>query len=435
MALSNKKRALTAILANISRLLLSAVLMVSGFVKAVDPMGLFYKVEEYLAAFGITELHDGWITAVSVTLPALEFIFGVMLLMGVYNRVVTTFVFLFFLMFTPFTLIIALWNPVSDCGCFGDAFVLSNWATFAKNIVLLILATMVCFMRRLFVRKVSLGNRWMVALFALLYISAIEYIGLAHLPIMDFRPFAVGTDLRKAVVDVPSLFKTVYRFEKDGEVKEYDDETYPDTTWNYLGSRTDILVEGKPALIADFAFLDMEEGDDYAETILEDSGYVYMLILEKIETADESRVDKINELYDYCHERAIPFYAATASDTPEVDLWKKRTGADYPILWADDVMLKTMIRSNPGVLLVKDGVVVAKWNVKDLPSVDDMRRGATLMPEKSNVMYQYLRSWKLWLLFFVAPILFIAFIDVLIVISRKLAARLWVQKDDDEEKE
>ena len=175
MALSNKKRALTAILANISRLLLSAVLMVSGFVKAVDPMGLFYKVEEYLAAFGITELHDGWITAVSVTLPALEFIFGVMLLMGVYNRVVTTFVFLFFLMFTPFTLIIALWNPVSDCGCFGDAFVLSNWATFAKNIVLLILATMVCFMRRLFVRKVSLGNRWMVALFALLYISAIGH--------------------------------------------------------------------------------------------------------------------------------------------------------------------------------------------------------------------------------------------------------------------
>ena len=174
MGLLNKKRALTATLANVSRLLLSVVLIVSGFVKDVDTTGLFYKLQEYLAAFGMEQISVGWIMAAAQLLPAAECIVGVLLLMGVYSRTVTFLVFLFFLVFTPFTLVVALWNPVRDCGCFGDALHLSNWATFGKNIVLLLFATMVFFMRRLFVRKIGLYNRWMVALFALLYVASLE---------------------------------------------------------------------------------------------------------------------------------------------------------------------------------------------------------------------------------------------------------------------
>ena len=140
MALQSKKRAVTALLVNVSRLLLAAVLVVSGFVKAVDPVGLSYKLGEYAGAFGLLGIDEGWLLFGATMLSAAEFLLGVFLLMGVYNRVVTSTVFLFFLFFTPFTLILALWNPVRDCGCFGDALVLSNWATFGKNVVLLICA-------------------------------------------------------------------------------------------------------------------------------------------------------------------------------------------------------------------------------------------------------------------------------------------------------
>lgn len=434
MGLLNKKRALTAILANVSRLLLSVVLIVSGFVKAVDPTGLFYKLQEYLTAFGMEQISDGWIMAAAQLLPAAEFIVGVLLLMGVYSRTVTFLVFLFFLVFTPFTLVVALWNPVRDCGCFGDALHLSNWATFGKNIVLLLFATMVFFMRRLFVRKIGLYNRWMVALFALLYVASLEYVSMAHLPVLDFRPFAKGADLRESVANVPSVEKTVYRFEKDGDVREFDEENYPDSTWNYLGSRTDVIVEGRPAIIPDFEFFGIEDEEDYTSQILEDSGYVCMLIMNRVETADESRVDRINELYDYCVEMAVPFYAATASDVNEVDLWKRRTGGEYPVLWADDVMLKTIVRANPGVLLIKDGTVVGKWNSVDLPSVDEIRKAPTSMPDSVKSISSVLGSWKFWLFMFVAPLLFIMFVDVIIAAVLHLLNRFRLQNQNKEEK-
>lgn len=419
MVLSNKKRALTALLANIARLLLAAVLIVSGFVKAVDPMGLFYKLQEYMAAFGVDFLSDGWIQLAAMLLAAAEFIMGVLLLMGVYNRINTLLVFLFFLFFTPFTLVLALWNPVRDCGCFGDALHLSNWATFGKNLLLLVFATMACFKHRLFVRRISIGNRWMVTMFAICYVMLVEIVSTSFLPIIDFRPFAVGSDLRKAVVDIPSETKTIYRFEKNGEVAEFDDETYPDSTWNYLGSRTEVLKEGRPSLIADFAFLDMVDGDDYTLEILDDTTYVCMLIMNRIETADESRVDKINDLYDICVEQNIKFYAATSSEEESVELWRKRTGAEYPVLWADEVMLKTIIRANPGVLLIKNGVVVGKWNVTDLPSAEEINSAPTYMPDTAASIYRYTHNLKLWLLLFIIPITVIITIDVIAAAVRR----------------
>lgn len=419
MASSTKKRAFAALLTNIARLLLSAVLMVSGFVKAVDPMGFTYKLQEYLAAFGLTGIDEGWILAGALSLSAAEFIMGVLLLMGVYTSVATFLTFLFFLFFTPFTLVLAVWNPVHDCGCFGDALQLSNEATFAKNAVLLVCATMVWFRRRLFIRRISPVNRWMVSLFAFCYIALVEGVSLSHLPVMDFRPFAVGSNLRSAVVDIPSEIKVLYRFEKDGQVQEFDDETYPDSTWNYLGSSSYVIKQGQPALIADFAFMDMATGDDYAPAILEDSGYVCIVVINRIETADESRVDKINDLYDYCVEQGVPFFAATSSEEEDVELWRKRTGAEYSMLWADEVMLKTIVRSNPGVLLIKDGRVAGKWNVNDLPSVEQFHESPTAMPDKAPSIYRYIRGWKQWVLLLVVPLLLISLVDVATMRRRK----------------
>lgn len=411
MVLSSKKKAVTALLVNVSRLLLAAVLLVSGFVKAVDPMGLSYKLGDYAAAFGVVSIDDGWLLFAAAILSAAEFVLGVLLLMGVYKRVVTALVFIFFLFFTPFTFILALWNPVRDCGCFGDAFILSNWATFWKNVVLFLFAALCCFKYRLFIRKVSKVNRWMVLLFAICYISVLEGACLMHLPVIDFRPFYVGSNLREAVEDVPAVHKYIYRFEKGGQVMEFDELTYPDSTWNYLGSQSLTVKMGKPAKVSDFAFLD-SDGEDYAPQILADTGYVCLMVMSSIEKADESRVDKINDMYDYCNERGIPFYAATSSDEEVVEVWRKRTGAEYSLLWADEIMLKTMIRSNPGMLLIKDGVVVGKWNVADLPQVEKMALSPTSMPDEVKSVYSYIRGWKRWILLFVVPLFMIMFIDV-----------------------
>lgn len=407
-----KTRALTALLVNLSRLLLAAVLLVSGFVKAVDPLGLSYKLQEYFAAFGLDSISDGWFQLAAVLLSAGEFVMGMLLLAGVYKRVSTLLVFLFFLFFTPLTLVLAIWNPVRDCGCFGDAIKLSNWATFGKNVFLLVFATLVCFRHRLFVRRVSQRNRWMIALFSVCYIISVEAVSLSFLPIMDFRPFAVGSDLRAAVEDIPSEYEVIYRFEKDGTVKEFDEENYPDSTWNYLGSRSEVLKAGRPAIVPDFAFLDMDTGEDYATEILSDSNYVCLLVINRIETADESRVDKINDMYYFCMEQGVKFYAATSSDVDAVELWRKRTGAEYPVFWADEVMLKTILRSNPGLLLVKDGMVVGKWNVTDLPSVDEIYGSPTMMPDKVHGVYDYTRDMKVWLLLFAVPLALIIIIDM-----------------------
>lgn len=413
MAQLINKRVLIAWLVNVSRLLLALVLLLSGFVKAVDPMGFSYKLQEYFSAFGVDVMNEGWFLLAALLLSAVEFIMGVLLMMGVYNRGVTMLAFLFFIFFTPLTLVLAIWNPVRDCGCFGDAIKLSNWGTFVKNILLLMFATVICFRYKLFVRCISLNNRWLVMLFATSYIILVEAVSLSFLPIIDFRPFAVGSNLRTAVEDIPSEYKVIYRFEKDGDIKEFNDENYPDSTWNYLGSRNEVIKAGRPALIPDFAFLDMETDYDYAPEILSDTGYVCMLIVNRIETADESRVDKINDMYYFCVEKGVRFYGATSSDPESVDLWRKRTGAEYKILWADEIMLKTILRSNPGVLLIKDGTVAGKWNVTDLPTVEQNYSSPTEMPDRVRGIYYYIRNTKIWVLLFVIPLFIIITIDLL----------------------
>lgn len=408
---TNKKEPFQAVITNLSRIVLALVLIVSGFLKAVDPMGFCYKLGEYLAAFGVDSISPGWLTFASIILCAAEFVTGVLLLMGVYRRLVVALTFIFFLFFTPLTLVLALWNPVRDCGCFGDAFHLSNWATFAKNVILLMLATLVAVKQRLFVGRISNDCRWMVALFAFSFVALLEGIALMHLPVIDFRPFAIGTNLREAVVDIPSEKRVLYKFEKEGVVKEFDDDSYPDSTWNYLGSREEVLKEGVPAKILDFSFIDDNTGDEYADIILADTGYVCLLVVECTETADESRVDKINDLYDLCCEHGAAFYAATASEGDDVLRWRKRTGAEYPILWADPIMLKTMVRANPGLLMIKDGTVVEKWNALDIPDIEKISSETALHSLKTEWFIGITRSWRFWILFFVAPLLFIVAVD------------------------
>ena len=314
---------------NVCRLLLAATFIFSGFVKAVDPLGTMYKLNDYLGAMHLGQMLPDVVTlGASVLLAATEFCLGLFLLFAIQRRVVSRLLLLVMLVMTPLTLWLALANPISDCGCFGDAVTLTNWQTFWKNVVLLAAAVIVARNPREMFRFISEPNQWIVTNYSVLFILGVSLWSLYYLPQIDFRPYRIGTNLQQ------QWLRTM-----DGEDLPY----------------------------ADF-FIDSEEGD-ITEEVLGHKGYSFLLVSPHLEQADDARLDLINELYEYSQEQGYPFYCLTASSANGITHWRDITGAEYPICLTDETVLKTVIRSNPGLILLKDGTVIRKWSHNDLPDM------------------------------------------------------------------
>ncbi|MCK8621126.1 triose-phosphate isomerase [Prevotella sp. E13-27] len=318
---------------NLCRLLLAVVFILSGFVKAVDPVGTQYKLEDYLEA-----LHLGGfvpelaLLAVAVVLSAVEFCLGIFLLFAMRRRSATVLTLVLMCIMTPLTLWLALADPISDCGCFGDAVVLTNWQTFAKNVVLLGAAVVVARWHKDMFRFVSETNQWIAINYSVLFILAVSALCLYDLPLFDFRPYHIGTDLRKG--------------------------------WNEM-------IEGKESPYTDFFIERSTDRSDITEDVLNDTSYVFLLVSPHLEVADDSRLDLINELYEYATEHGYSFYGLTASNEKAIAHWRDITGADYEFCLTDETTLRTIIRSNPGLLLLKNGVVIRKWSHNNLPEIDE----------------------------------------------------------------
>lgn len=406
------------------QLLLGAVFVFSGFVKAIDPLGSFYKLEDYLTAFGLS----GWIPSFlllfsGIALAALEFCVGVFLLLGVRKRVASLLALLLMCFMTPLTLYIALANPVSDCGCFGDAWVLGNWETFFKNLVLLVAACSVFKWRERLVGFITPKMEWMISLYTLLFVFILSFYCLNNLPLLDFRPYKIGTDI-KAGMEIPegakpAVFEHRYVLEKEGKRKEFTLEEYPDSTWTFIEARTIVKEKGYEPPIHDFVMESVESGDDLTEAVLGSQNYTFLLVAHRIEEADDSNIDLINEVYDYCMEYGYGFYALTASPEAEIELWRDRTGAEYPFCHMDDITLKTIIRSNPGLLLIKEGVVLNKWSDSRLPDeyvLTDRLENIELGQLKQE---SGLRTIGYTLLWFIVPLLLVIAVD-LVVVKRRM---------------
>ena len=398
---------------NICRLVLSLVLVMSGFVKAVDPIGAMYKMGEYMTAFSIDLFSDSWLLVFGISQAVVEFLLGLFLLMGVYRRVVSYLTPIVMLFFTVLTAIIYFSGNIEDCGCFGEAIALSNGETLAKNIFLLFLSLPLLSGRKRFVCHISFRTRWMVVIFAIFYIATVGIMSYSHLPVVDFSRYRVGTDLRALTQGEPGEYRVISVYEREGETCELPEGEEPDTTWTFVGNRSEIIKESIEPVIADFSIMDWEYDCDVAEELLADTGYVCLVAMERVENASVSRVDKINDMYDYCQEIGVPFYVATASEDEDIALWCKRTGAEYPLYWGDELMLRGMVRSNPGVLLFKDGVIVGKWNISDLPPVEEMAESPTGMPDGLPTLLQWMQGWRFWLLALALPLLLFVLIDVM----------------------
>lgn len=371
---SNKSRHF-AVFANICRLVLALVLVLSGFLKAVDPVGGVYKLQEYASLFSLSGISGDWLLAAAVAQSAAEFLLGLFLLVGVYRGIVTFMVLIAMILLAPLSLYVWVSGALNDCGCFGESIVMSNGATFAKNVFLLIFAFVAFWGRSFFVCRMSRKTRWALVFFAVAYIFTMQAVAVTHLPLLDSGDYAVGSNLRSKVEHIPDEYeyKAVYYKKNGGEAGKpfiVDADTVMGVEW-VLDGYTEVLVAlGTEPEIGNFSILDWDRDIEFADELLADTGYVCIVAIEDVATASVTHIDKINDLYDYCVANGIRFCAVSASYGDEILQWTKRTGAEYTVYWGGQAMLRSMLHANPGLLLLKDGVVVGKWAAADIPAVD-----------------------------------------------------------------
>lgn len=361
----------------ICRIVLGVLFVFSGIVKCIDPMGGAIKIDDYFTAWGWLNAPFGLCLFLSLVQNIVEFLTGYCLLVGVFVPVASAVCLAFMCFFTPLTLYIAIWNPVSDCGCFGDAIKLTNWQTFWKNVLFLALSVVAFLWRRDDLAHRKMWRQIALATMGLLVGLLVSIKGVTDEPMWDFRPYAVGTDI-KAAMTIPegaplTEYKTTFLLEKDGVIKEFDENNYPydDSTWVYRDTRSEVISEGYVPPIHDFTFQD-DEGTDWSEDILASPKPVFMVISPKLEDAEADDWVKIGHQADMARDRGFDFFVCTSSMEPAFAPTSDAAQTALSFLQADETMLKTMARSNPALMVVQNGVVVAKYNVNHLPFDQDM---------------------------------------------------------------
>ena len=358
------------------RIVVGITFIFSGLVKLIDPVGTMYKIDDYLAVMNMTALQPLSIIA-SVALALAEFILGINTLLGSYLRTTPKLLLAFMTLMTPLTLYLAIANPIADCGCFGDAVILTNWQTFAKNVVLLLL---VLFLFKYYTKAKSVFHREVQALtviWGIVYAAIVVWFAFTYMPILDFRPYKLGTDIRAAYYgdDMPD---TEYQFvyEREGVQQTFTLDNLPDESqgWTFVERKqvgAKLVVKATSA--ADY-FVVYDGNKDVTEDILEQDGYVFIMLSPNLAKANDNHIDKIHELYDYCLLYGYPFYAVTASTPAEIDEWLDNTGGEYPFLFMDKTSIVTIARGNPYMLILKDGVIYHKYPISQLPEEAQLDR-------------------------------------------------------------
>ena len=362
---------------NVCRFVLAATFIFSGYVKAIDPLGTLYKLKDYAAAMSLNGLLPDWVlVGVAIALGALEFALGVFMLFAVRRHVVSRIMLAFMAAMTVLTLWIFVADPVKDCGCFGDALKLTNGETLLKNIVLSACAALVAWRPVDMARFISRSNQWIVRYYTVAYIVITSVYCLYTLPIFDFRPYHVGMNIKQGM-EIPEgaeqpEFESTFLLRKNGETREFTLDNYPDSTWEYVDTRTVQTKKGYEPPIHDFALTSCDTGEDITEQVLTKKGYTFLLVSPRLAVADDSNFGDIDQIYEYAEENGADFYCVTASANDEIERWRDLTGAEYQFCNADETTLKTMIRSNPGLILLKDGTIIGKWSHNALPQTDDL---------------------------------------------------------------
>ena len=361
-----------------SRIIVGLLFIVSGFVKVIDPIGLGFKLEEYFSpsVLDIPSLID-----LSLPLAAFfsifEIVLGFMLLLGVWRKFTVYALFLTILFFTFLTFYSAYFNKVTDCGCFGDALKLEPWTSFYKDVVLLVLIIILMigqkYIKPIFVNALNISVISIVTIASIV----IAYLGINHLPIIDFRAYAIGKDLVQGSKTAEELglqsttYKTLFTLKNklDGSTIIVDDKKYvsqklyQDTSvWEIETDKTQNVIDkkGYEAPIHDFYF-DCD-GEDKTAYYLQHP----KVILFVIPFADKVNTEQINKLNQLASQAKTEGYEVVGVANNPIE------SIDFNLCFMDQTTMKTIIRSNPGIVLISNGIVKAKYHYNDLPSVKQL---------------------------------------------------------------
>jgi len=367
-------------LSYISRILVGIVFVFSGFVKIVDPLGSTYKFIDYFNdAFHLPFLVPTAFT-LAVIMSVVEILLGILLILNLRMKESAWTVLLFMSFFTPLTFYLAIANPVTDCGCFGDALVITNWETFWKNVIIMFFVLVVFRERKNYKQLFGKIEEWSIVGALSIILIFITLYSYNHLPIVDYRPYHIGTYIPDDMIvpeseqDNPDIYETILIYEKEGVEKEFKLTEIPDSTWKWKSTKNILQSEGYHPPIHDFTIV-AQDGDDITDVILDDEEYVFLLISYDITKANTEHSEEINRLYDYCIDNNMKFLCMTSSLQDDIDEYVEKTDAAYKFYGTDEITLKTIVRSNPGLVLLKKGTVIDKWHFNDLPTTNNLEKG------------------------------------------------------------
>lgn len=368
----NNKKALH-ITGSIARTLLALTFLFSGFVKAVDPLGTVYKIQDYLheGFGGVFQWAIPAAGVAAVCLIALEWLLGIAMLLNVRTQWTSWITLLFYCIMTPLTLYIAIANPVSDCGCFGDALVITNWQTFWKNIILLLLSICLVICRKAIPELFSCWMEIIIALAALGSVAGIMGYSYTHLPQIDFRPYKVGNHI-PTLMEIPDdaevdQYEITLIYAKDGKEQTFTLENYPkgDPEWTFVDQKSVLIKKGYVPPIHDFE-IETLEGDYVTQDILESEEPVALVVMYDLTKTDTTQLEKLmHMIHEYPR-----VYFLTASGEEEIFAFAEELGWDEETTYStfcftDPITLKTIVRANPGVIVVQNGTIIDKYNLKN----------------------------------------------------------------------
>jgi uncharacterized membrane protein YphA (DoxX/SURF4 family) len=366
----------------LSRFIVGVLFIISGLIKANDTVGFSYKLEEYFSA---DVLNLEFLIPLALVMAAgiciFEIVVGVMVLIGARPKLANWSLMLMIVFFTFLTFYSAYYNKVTDCGCFGDAIKLTPWGSFRKDIILLFFIS-ILFLGINHIKPVL--NRKKENMFlAIITFFCFAFVvhTYRHLPVKDFRPYAIGSDIAEGMktcdeLDLPCTEEAYYYIVKNkatGEVSEMLSTDYQDQWEAYdfveATDKTIVLQEGYEPPIHDFTI--SKDGADYTFAVLEETN-AFLLVCYNIDKTSSSEQKHINAFYSACQAKGIPFYALCASSDDNILAFSEEHNIEYPFYFTDETTLKTMVRSNPGLMHLQSGTVKGKWHHNDFPTMSDI---------------------------------------------------------------
>ncbi|MDL2262232.1 DoxX family protein [Bacteroidales bacterium OttesenSCG-928-I21] len=499
-------------LRNFSRIFIGLIFIYSGFVKVIDPVGFGYKINDYLVALNLDFLSELSLLA-AVMMALAELVIGILLTFNLIPKISAWAALLFMTVFTPLTLWLAIANPISDCGCFGDALILTNWQTFFKNVIIDVFVIIIFVQRKKFGPTYSLSTQWGLGITCGLASLALSLYCLYYLPIIDFRPYHIGANIQEGMIipesekDNIDVIESTFIYEKDGKIQKFSYESIPsDPSWKFIDAEHKVIKEGyKPPIhdftieplylpgispeeekvdinlydmsftfskdekteeytidmlpdntwqfediisedetinpdnikllyispdgyeenfsihnlpTVDYVFLDAEYkeenknvnfeikyGEDITPYILEQENYVFLLISTHVEDASTKNMEHINNIADFCKSKGYGFYCLTSSNEEKIREFANDQNTNFNYFNTDPITLKTIIRSNPGLLLLKKGTILNKWSYNDLPETKELQDNlAASSISKINIK----KEKNLWIAYLLGLFLFMS---------------------------